>query len=533
VPDPTDIPRRQSNWALRATKWLDELRHGEQQVSLVLSLIIGALVGLVVVAFIKLTSDLAVHLYPAGAGGWGRILVPVLGALISGYFLYKYFPEARGSGIPQTKAAMFINDGNISLQTAAGKFGCCSLSLASGIALGREGPSVQISAGLTSVIVRHLGLSKEQVKQFIPVASSAALAAAFNTPIAAVIFTLEEVVGDLHANVLGSVVLSSATSWMTLHLLLGDEPLFHVPAYQLKNPIEFIFYAALGIIGGLGSVAFVKLLLGMRARFLRLPEWTQAWQPVVGGLVVGIMGFFIPDVMGVGYDVVERVLNGQLILGIVVLLAVLKIVATATCYASGNSGGIFGPSLFMGAMLGAAVGHVAQAIAPAHTARIGAYALVGMGTVFAGVIRTPLASVFMIFEVTRDYAIIVPLMISNLIAFFISYKLQPEAVYEALSHQDGIHLPTAAATRGARLMVAAAMRPVSAPPGPGQGAVDASEQPHVHPDHSLAIALERMGDAHIDVLPVVSRANVHLVLGEVTLQDILRVYGFDEAHGSP
>ncbi len=530
VSDPSSPSRRQSNWALRAAKWLDELRHGEQQVSLVLSLVIGALVGLVVVAFIFITSRLAGHLYPTGGAGWRRVLVPVLGSLISGYFLYKYFPDARGSGIPQTKAAMFINDGNISFQTAAGKFGCCSVALASGIALGREGPSVQISAGLTSVIARHLGLSKEQVKQLIPVGCAAALAAAFNTPIAAVIFTLEEVVGDLHANVLGSVVLSSATSWMTLHLLLGDEPLFHVTPYRLVNPLEFVFYAALGIVGGLGSVAFVKLLLGLRERFLRLPARTQAWQPVVGGLTVGLMGYFAPDVMGVGYGVVERALTGNMLLNVVVILAVLKIIATATCYASGNSGGIFGPSLFMGAMLGAAVGHVAHAIAPAHTAGAGAYALVGMGTVFAGVIRTPLASVFMIFEVTRDYAIIVPLMISNLIAFFISYKLQPEAVYEALSHQDGIHLPTTV-MRSARLMVAAAMRPVSAPPAPapGEGGADVSESPHVHPDHSLGLALERMGEAHLDVLPVVSRANIHLVLGEVTLQDILRVYGFDEA----
>ncbi len=495
-----------------------------------LSLVIGALVGMVVVAFIFITSRLAGHLYPTGGAGWRRVLVPVLGALISGYFLYKYFPDARGSGIPQTKAAMFINDGYISLKTAAGKFGCCSLALASGIALGREGPSVQISAGITSVIARHLGLSKEQVKQFIPVASSAALAAAFNTPIAAVIFTLEEVVGDLHANVLGSVVLSSATSWMTLHLLLGDEPLFHVTPYQLVNPLEFVFYAILGVVGGLGSVAFVKLLLGLRKRFLSLPARTQWFQPVVGGLTVGVMGYFFPDVMGVGYGVVERALTGNMLLEVVVVLGVLKIIATATCYASGNSGGIFGPSLFMGAMLGAAVGHLAHAVAPAHTAGAGAYALVGMGAFFAGVIRTPLASVFMIFEVTRDYAIIVPLMISNLIAFYISYRMQREPIYEALAHQDGIHLPTTT-TRSARLMVVAAMRPVSA--APAAGAADVSELPHVHPDHSLAVALERMGDAHLDVLPVVSRANIHLVLGEVALQDILRVYGFDESRRTP
>ena len=166
--------------------------------------------------------------WPGGAS-WCRSL----GALITGFLLVRYFPEARGSGIPQTKAALYIRDGRITLHTVIGKFLCCSTSLASGIALGREGPSVQIGAGIASVLGRRLGLSRDQVKALIPVGGAAALAAAFNTPIAAVLFSLEEIVGDLHASVLGSVVLSSATAWIVLHLVLGDEPLFHVTAYKL------------------------------------------------------------------------------------------------------------------------------------------------------------------------------------------------------------------------------------------------------------------------------------------------------------
>ena len=166
--------------------------------------------------------------------------------------LARYFPQARGSGIPQTKTALFLHDGFISLRTVVGKFTMCAVTLASGMALGREGPSVQVGAGLASVLGRRLGLSKRSVEALVPIGASAALAAAFNTPIAAVLFTLEEVMGDLHAPVLGSIVLSSATSWIVLHLLLGDEPLFHVPAYQLVHPIEFLFYAVLGVAGGLG-----------------------------------------------------------------------------------------------------------------------------------------------------------------------------------------------------------------------------------------------------------------------------------------
>src|SRR5271154_6286277 len=242
-------------------------RDRERRVTIALSFVIGALVGLIVVAFILLTGRLAARMYPPGGAAWRRILVPTAGSLVSGYLLYRYFPDARGSGIPQTKFAIFIHNGYISLKTVAGKFLCCTISLASGIALGREGPSVQIGAGIASVIGRRFGLSPKNVKTLVPVGCSAALAAAFNTPIAAVLFSLEEILGNLHASVLGSVVLSSATSWMVLHLVLGDDPLFHVPGYQLAHPAEFAVYAVLGVVGGLGSVAFVKLLLRLRAWF--------------------------------------------------------------------------------------------------------------------------------------------------------------------------------------------------------------------------------------------------------------------------
>src|ERR1017187_10009605 len=272
----------------KARAWTRRLPAREDRIAILLSFVIGALVGLVVVAFILLTGRLAARMYPPGSAAWRRILVPTAGSLVSGYLLYRYFPDARGSGIPQTKFAIFIHNGYISLKTVIGKFLCCSISLASGIALGREGPSVQIGAGIASVLGRRFGLSRENVKALIPVGCSAALAAAFNTPIAAVLFSLEEILGDMHAPALGSVVISSATSWMVLHLILGDEPLFHVPAYQLVNPAEFGVYAALGVAGGVGSVAFVKLLLYLRKWFRHLSKKTVWVQPAVGGLVVGL-----------------------------------------------------------------------------------------------------------------------------------------------------------------------------------------------------------------------------------------------------
>src|SRR5262250_1341847 len=414
----------------------------EDQVFLALTLLIGALVGLVVVAFILLTERVGQRLYPVGGAAWHRVAFPVVVSLVMGLLLYRYFPDARGSGVPQSKAALYAREGRISLRTVFGKFFCTSVTLASGIPLGREGPSVQVGAGIASVLGRKLGLRQERVKALIPVGAAAAVAAAFNTPLAAVLFALEEVVGDLHAPVLGSVVLASATSWAAMRLLLGNDPLFKVPEYQLSHPVELLAYAVLGVAGGLVSAAFSRLLLWLRKKFLQFPSKTRWFQPVAGGLVVGMMGWFVPQLLGVGYMHVGDALNGDLALRFMILLLVLKFFAVIISYSSGNAGGIFGPSLFLGAMLGGIVGNVAHSILPAYVAKSGPYALVGMGAAFAGIVRAPMTSVVMIFEITRDYAVIVPLMISNLLSLFISSRLQPKPIYEELASQDGIHLPS-------------------------------------------------------------------------------------------
>jgi CIC family chloride channel protein len=569
---PAQLPT--SWWKFPARHWNALLTEREEQVFLVLTLVIGALVGLMAVAFIVLTERFGSRLYPAGGAAWHRLLVPVVGSLTMGYLLYRYFPDARGSGVPQTKAALYARDGRITADTMFGKFFCTSATLASGIPLGREGPTVQVGAGIASVLGRNLGLRPEKVKALIPVAAAAAIAAAFNTPLAAVLFALEEVVGDLHAPVLGSVVLASATSWAMLRLLLGNDPLFKVPQYQLVNPWEFVIYAVLGVAGGLVSVAFTKLLLGMRERFLKFPRKTLPFQPVVGGVLVGVMGWFVPQVLGVGYEHVGAVLNGGMALKLMVLLLVLKLFAVTTSYASGNAGGIFGPSLFLGAMLGGAIGSVAHNLFPNYAATPGAYALVGMGTVFAGIVRAPMTSVVMIFETTRDYAVIVPLMISNLVSLFIASRLQKQPIYESLARQDGIHLPTAETRQqeGHRQVILA-MRPAAevlaadmtvedalekirssestawpviddrgvigvlsfgklqqaATAGSGAGQIkeflDGADSPHLHVDHPLSLALERMGAYQVNALPVVNRANIHKLEGIVTLKDVLALYG--------
>jgi len=570
------------SWRKRLLSWwASSVAQREGRILLFLSILIGALTGLAVVAFILLTERLGMRLYPVGTAAWHRVLIPVIGSLGMGYLLFRYFPDARGSGVPQTKAALFARDGVITLGTVFGKFFCTSATLASGIPLGREGPSVQVGAGIASVLGRRLGLKPEYVKALIPVGSAAAIAAAFNTPLAAVLFSLEEIMGDLNAPVLGSVVLASATSWVVLRLILGNNPLFQVPQYQLVHPLEFAIYAMLGVAGGLVSVAFTKLLLGMREKFLRLPRWTCWFQPLAGGLATGLIAWVLPQVLGVGYGYVGDALNGKMALKLMALLVVFKLLAVTVSYGSGNAGGIFGPSLFIGAMLGGTVGSVAHHFLPAYTAVPGAYALVGMGTLFAGIVRAPMTSVLMIFETTHDYAVIVPLMISNMVSFFISSRLQHQPIYEALAIQDGIHLPGAKTLQSHnQRLTFQAMRPPTAvmrseitireafdqahsaefhawPVTDDRGVVGvigldllekalangeetkplkdfvkALDFPHVHADHPLHVALERMGAAKLDVLPVVSRANIHRLLGVVVLTDVLNSYGVERTNFS-
>jgi CIC family chloride channel protein len=564
-----------SNWrATMESRWSALLHERENQLFLLLSLLIGALTGVAVVAFIVLTERVGIRFFPVGSAAWRRIAMPVAGSLAMGYLLYRYFPNARGSGVPQTKAALFAGDGFISLRTVLGKFFCTATTLACGIPLGREGPSVQVGAGIASVLGRALGLRPEKVKALIPVGAAAAIAAAFNTPMAAVLFALEEVMGDMNAPILGSVVLAAATSWATMRLLLGNNPLFQVPDYSLVHPLELAIYALLGIAGGFLSVAFTKLLLTMRKFFQSLPKRTQWWHPVVGGLTVGLMGWFVPQVLGVGYFYVGNALNGSMALKLMLLLLALKLIGITVSYASGNAGGIFGPSLFLGAMLGGAVGTAAHHLLPGYTATPGAYALVGMGAVFAGIVRVPMTSVLMIFEMTRDYAVIVPLMIANLTSLYIARRFQKQPIYEALAQQDGIHLPSHGTLHGSSYRIVAQVMRRTPEIFPAQMLVhDAVERtrssltrnwpvadngyflgmltretlecamvdgrnelplnqivethhvPHLHQDHALHLALERMSAYHLDLLPVIHRADIHKLVGVVTLKDVLDSYG--------
>ena len=343
---------------------IQQLRLREHQLFLALTIVVGVLAGLAAVLFtvaIDWTTRLFFGLDPSTVR---LFVVPVTVSLVTGALLAWVFPDVRGSGVPQTEAAYHLRGGVIPARVPLGKFITGVLCIGSGHSMGREGPSVQIGAGLASAVGRWVPLSPARVKDLVPVGAAGALAAAFNTPVAAVLFALEEIIGDMNATLLGSTVVASVASVVVERSILGNEPLFRVPAYHLQHPIELLAYAALGIIGGVVSLVFCKGLLGARRLFMGLPPWTRVWQPAMGGLVIGGLLVLSPQVMGVGYEYVDQALNGGLVFKTMVLLCVLKLLATTVSYSSGNAGGIFAPSLYIGAMAGGAVGTVVHQLAP-------------------------------------------------------------------------------------------------------------------------------------------------------------------------
>jgi CIC family chloride channel protein len=551
-----------------ATPLIQRLRLRENHIFLALTIIIAVLAGLAAVLFTLAIKGTTYLLFGISPSHRRYILIPLLVSLLTGFLLKRFFPEARGSGVPQTEAAYHLQPQGLSARVAFGKFLTGVLCIGSGHSMGREGPSVQIGAGIAVSIGKWFRLPPARAKSLIPVACAAALSAAFNTPVAAVLFALEEIIGDMNAALLGSTVVASVASVIIERSILGNSPIFHVPEYHLVNPAELIAYVVLGVAGGLVSLAFCKGLLHTRSIFLKLPVRTRIFQPAIGGLIIGVILIFFPEVLGVGYQYVDQALNGGLLLRAMFLLCLVKLVATIVSYASGNAGGIFAPSLYLGAMAGGSIGVLMHRFAPFPTGDPGAYAMVGMGTVFAGIIRAPMTSVFMIFELTQDYQVLVPLMIANMISFLISKRYQPTPLYRALLQQDHVHLPDFSGQITERWQAddVMARNYISIPPestvelaaqflarstdrsfliasnglylglvtrdgieqalrsGNGSASVTSlliQSPSHAHVDHSLDLVLKRLAKTP-GLLPVVSRSDVRRIEGVITPETIVQ-----------
>jgi len=548
----------------------------EDRFFLILSVFIGIFSGLAVVCF-RFAIDWS-RIYLLGSGAeptpWRLLAAPTIAGIVIAILVIHIIPQARGSGVNQTKAALYIFNGYIPFRTAVGKFVTAALAIGSGHSLGPEDPSLQIGACLASALGRRLRLSRDHMRLIAPVGAAAGLAAAFNAPISAVLFVIEEVIGRWTAGILGSVVLSAVSSVVVMRWFLGSEPLFRIPLVELRRPSELIAYAILGIVGGLASIGFASGIATLRPRCRNLAQWTQYFQPAIAGLLIGCIAVLgAPQVMGAGYEYIDEAMHGQFTWQFMAMLALLKIIATLLSFVSGTPGGMFAPTLFIGAMLGAAVGGAEHALLPHLSWSPGTYALVGMGVLFAGFLRAPMTSVFMVLEVSGNYSIIVPVIVANTFAYVISRTFLPVPIFDALSRQDGLELPSMEEQREESILrVEDAMQPPPSivldardsvekasklveqgrtedmllvrlyPSGwssltreeikrlweEGKGAqnlqsiLTAGEIPYLHPDHPLEMSLR-----YVDrwpLVPVVNRANLRALEGVITQHDVLERY---------
>ena len=436
---------------------------------LILAAIIGAGTALGAVFFIELISwvertlyeDMP-HLWPALGRGW-YILAPVIGSLIAGPIIAFFSPEAKGHGVPEVMEAIALRGARIRPRVVVAKVAASAACIGSGGSAGREGPIVQVGAAFGSTLAQWLKFSESHTRNLVAAGAAAGIAATFNAPIAGVLFAIEVILGELAIRDLSSVVLSAVTASTIARYILGDRPAFGIPFYTARSPWEILIYLILGMVGALIGVAFIRVLYFTEDLFDNwdFPKWLK---PAVGALLLGIMGYLYPQVLGLGFvpedelrlgvplhqnlphvfgsgfPVIEDALLGNLSLTLMLILILLKLVATSLTLGAGNSGGVFAPALFMGAMTGGAFGWVARQLLPNITAGAGSYATVGMATVFAAAAHAPLTAIMIVFELTDDYRILLPLMGAVVVAVVIAEQLEPESIYTLKLVRRGIRL---------------------------------------------------------------------------------------------
>lgn len=521
-----------SAWA-RAASWLARLELDETQRFLLLSVIIGIGAGLLIVVFhalIDLISWLALGL-PAGSRKWSALVGPAVGAIVSVYLVQRAFPAARGSGVVQTKAALFLTDGDIPAGAVAGKLTACSVSIGCGNALGPEDPSLHMGAGFATVLGRALQLPKHQLHLIAPVGAAAGIAAAFNTPITAVLFVIEEVLGAWNSATLGSIVLASVSAVVTSRAFLGDHPLFQVPDFEIRHGSELLVYVVMGLVAGLLASLFTSAIVGAKTKLVEtLGNRLLYGRAAAAGLLAGIVGLWYPQVLGAGYSAVDGALHGQYAWAALLTIGLLKVVVTGACYSAGIPGGMFAPTLFIGAMLGGGLGALAAQFWPVPISSTSAFVLVGMGTFFAAVFRSPMTSIFMAFEVSASYKIILPVMIANMVAYLVARRLRPAPFFDLVASLEGMQLPSQEEIREQTHLrvedVMAEYEPTEERIRwkPNLGWHDANGRlPFVYPDQPLESALYQFRGR--PVLPVVSRRDKRQILGTIAVEDCLARYG--------
>jgi CIC family chloride channel protein len=573
-------------WRLRLSEWLGQQQITESGVIMITALAVGIGAGLGAVIFRRLIGGMQTLAYD-GLGGlldgiapFHLLIIPAIGGAIYGPMIYRYAREAKGHGVPEVMEAVALRGGRIRPRVAVIKSLASSICIGTGGSVGREGPIAQIGSALGSTIGQALKLSDERVRNLVACGAAGGIAATFNAPVAGAMFALEIILGQFHSVYFGAVVISAVTADVIAHAFESDVRAFAVPEYTLVSPWELVFYAALGTLAALAAVGFTRLLYASEDLWdeLPMPEYVK---PVLGGVLLGVIGILTfkidgyPRVFGVGYDTIGPALFGELAIQVTLTLLFAKLLATTLTLGSGGSGGIFAPSLFMGAMLGEVVGKAVHQLFPTITAPSGAYALVGMAAFFTGAAHAPATAILILFEMTGDYHIILPLMLATVVSTLISRAISRENIYTLKLSRRGVHLEQGqdidvmqGVTIGEAMTEDVDVVPLSMPleeladefarthhhgfpavddagdlagvvsirdleqaltagPIAGKTVADIATTDGLivaYPDEPMWVALRRLGTRDISRLPVVEAEGSRQLVGVVRRADIIRAY---------
>lgn len=427
-----------TNLSKKTNQLVNKAKLTEHTFMIIVAIIIGILAGFAAIAIRALIEGIS-SLSFSGEGSlleniyntewYWILLIPAIGGMIVGPLIYFFAPEAKGHGVPEVMQAILLRGGAIRPRVAFVKAIASAITIGTGGSVGREGPIIQIGSSLGSTVGQFFRVPSSRLKTLVGCGAAAGIAAAFNAPIAGALFAVEIILMDFAVAQFSPIVISSVMATVVSHSFEGKFAAFTVPAYQYVSPYEIGFYFLLGAVSGIISFLFIKVLYFSEEYFDEKFNFPEYLKPVIGGLAIGLMALVFPQVMGIGYDSINAALHGDMIWYLALGLVFLKILATSLTLGSGGSGGIFAPSLFMGAMLGAFFGYFVNLYFPDITAGPGAYALVAMGGLVAGTTRAPVTAIIIVFELTNDYAIILPLMVTVVISLILSSKLSRESIY--------------------------------------------------------------------------------------------------------
>jgi CIC family chloride channel protein len=441
-----------SRWRHLLPRLLDQQAVSESGIIMVSALVVGAGAGLGAVFFRWLIKTVQTLAYEGLAGYLQNIspfyllIIPAIGGAIYGPLIYRFAREAKGHGVPEVMEAVALQGGRIRPRVAVIKSLASALCIGTGGSIGREGPIAQIGSALGSTLGQLLHLSDERIRNLVACGAAGGIAATFNAPIAGSIFALEVILGRLEVTYFGAVVISSVAAVAVARIFYEGTFAFAVPQYALISPWELVPYSLLGVLAGIGALCFTRLLYASEDLWdhVRLPEYIK---PIGGGLLLGVIGLLtfkaadgFPRVFGVGYGSIGDVLFGRLASEVVLGLFIFKLLATVLTLGAGGSGGIFAPSLFMGAMMGTVFGQIVHHLFPTVTAPAGAYAMVGMAAFFSGAAHAPVTAILILFEMTGDYRIILPLMLATVISTLVSRMLSRDSIYTLKLTRRGVHL---------------------------------------------------------------------------------------------